>query len=112
MLQNDLPKIHKCTLPFYSIVSNIGTAFYNLAHFLSQSLSHLTSNNLYMDKYCYDFADQQKMHLPPNYTMLSLDVIYLFTNVAIQGALDCLEKRFFKLYYSATKIGEILDFVN
>ena len=40
------PKIHKPTLDFCPIVSNVGTASYKLAHFLSQFLAHLTCNNL------------------------------------------------------------------
>ena len=45
-----LPRIHKSTLDFCQIVSNVGTASYKLAHFLSQSLAHLTCNNLYTVK--------------------------------------------------------------
>ena len=37
-----LPKIHKPSLTFRPIVSNVGTASYKLARFLSQSLAHLT----------------------------------------------------------------------
>ena len=45
-----LPKIHKPTLAFRPIVSNVGTASYKFSHLLSQSLAHLTCNNLYTVK--------------------------------------------------------------
>ena len=45
-----LPKIHKPSLSFHPIVSNVGTASYKLARFQSQSLAHLTCNNHYTVK--------------------------------------------------------------
>ena len=45
-----LPEVPKFTISFCSIVSNAVTAFYKLACFLSQSLAHLTYNNLYTVK--------------------------------------------------------------
>ena len=41
-----LPKIHKSTLAFHLIVSNVGTSPYTFARFLSQSLAPLTCNKL------------------------------------------------------------------
>ena len=64
-----LPKIHKHTLAFHLIVSNIDTASYKLAHFLSQSLTHLTCNNLHTVKNSYDFVDKLKLISPSNYTL-------------------------------------------
>ena len=69
-----LPKIHKPNLAFRPIVSNVGTASYKLARFLSQSLAHLTCNDFYPVKNSYDFVDKLKFISPSNYTMLSLDV--------------------------------------
>ena len=42
-----LPKIHKCTLAFLLIVSNVGTVSHKFARFLSQNVGHLTCNNFY-----------------------------------------------------------------
>ena len=42
-----LPKIPKPTLAYHLIVSNISIAFYKLADFLLQSLTHLTYTNIY-----------------------------------------------------------------
>ena len=73
-----LPKTHKPTLTFRPIVSNVGIAFYKLASFLSQSVAHLTCNNLYTVKNSYDFVDKLKLISSSNYAMLSLDVKSLF----------------------------------
>ena len=62
-----------------------------------------------------------KLISPSNYTMLSLDVKSLFTNVPIQGAsdcfsnsksMDCLEKRLCEFHYSSIEIEEILNLVH
>ena len=63
-------------------------------------------------KNSYNFADKLKLISPSNYTMLSLDVISLFTNVLIQGALDCLEKTLREFHYSSTEIEKILNLVH
>ena len=88
-----LIKIHKPTFVFCLIVSNISSASYKFAHFLSQSLAHLTCNKLYIVKTSYNFVDKLKLISSSNYTMLSLDVKSIFTNVPIQVPLDCLEER-------------------
>ena len=43
--------------------------------------------------------------------MLSLDVKSLFTNVPIQGGLDCLEKMLLEFHYSSIEFEEILNLV-
>ena len=44
--------------------------------------------------------------------MLSLNAKILFTNVPIQGALSCLEKRLREFHYSSIEIEEILSLVH
>ena len=44
--------------------------------------------------------------------MLFLNVKSLFTNVPIQGALDCLEKMLNKFHYSSIEIEEILSLIH
>ena len=58
------PKIHKPTLAFRPIVSEVGTASYKPALFLSQFLAHLNSNNLYIVKNTYDFVENLNLFLP------------------------------------------------
>ena len=55
--------------------------------------------------------DKRKRIYPRNYIILSLDVKSLFTNVLIQGALACLEKRVCKFHCSTIEIEEILNLV-
>ena len=107
-----LLKFHKPTLAFRLIVFNIGTASCKLALFLSHSLALLICNNLYTVKNSFDFAEKLKLIISPtNYTMLSLDVKSLFTNVKIQRALDCMEKRLREFHYSSVEVEEILNLV-
>ena len=99
-----VPKIHKPILTFCPIVFNVFTASYKLPFFPSQSLAHLTCNNLYTMKRSNDFAEKLKLNSDSNYSMLFLDVISLFTNISIQWVLDYLEKRLCELHYSSTEI--------
>ena len=73
------------TLAFRPIVSNIGTASYKLARFLSRFLAHLTCNNLYTVKNSYDFMDKLKLISLSNYAMLSLDVKSHFLMLQFKG---------------------------
>ena len=90
----DLLKIHKLSLTFRPIVSNVGTASYKFARFLSHSLPHLNCNNTVKNSY-----DKIELISPSNYIMLSLDVKSFFSNVPVQGALDCLEKSSREFHY-------------
>ena len=65
------PIIHKLTLAFRPIVSNVGTASYNLTCFLAHSLAHLTCNNIYTVKNSYGFVDKLKHYF-------SLKLYYAF----------------------------------
>ena len=56
-----LPIIHTPALVFLPIVFNIGNGSYKLARFLSQSLAHLTCNNLYTVINSYDFVGKLKL---------------------------------------------------
>ena len=77
------PKIHKPTLDFRPIVSNVGTASYKLACFLSQYLVHLTCNSLYTVKISYNFVYKLKCISSLKYTMFLYDVKSPFTKVLI-----------------------------
>ena len=72
----------------------------------------MTSNNLCTVKNSYDLMDKHKYLSPANYNIVSLDIKSVFTNVPIQGALDCLEKGLHEFLYSSVEIEEILNLVN
>ena len=59
------------------------TVSYKLAHFLSQSVAHLTYNNFYTVKNSYDFVDKLKIIFLSNYTMLSHKLYYAFSSCQI-----------------------------
>ena len=63
-------------------------------------------------KNTYDFVDKHKLISPLNYTMLSLYVKSLFTNVPFQEMLECLVKRLRKSHYSSNELEEILNLVH
>ena len=91
-------KIHNLTLASRPIISNVETSSHKLARFLSQSLAHLTCNNLYTMKNSCEFVDKLKLISPPNYTMLSLNWI-------------AWKKSLREFYYSSIEIEEVLNLV-
>ena len=97
-------KVHKLPengnmdqLPIRPIVSNIGTATYQLAKYLAKLLSPL-SQSQYTVKSTKDLI--QKIHnvnVPDGFNMISFDVKSLFSSIpleeAINGALDIIYHR-------------------
>ena len=97
-------KVHKLPengnmdqLPIRPIVSNIGTATYQLAKYLAKLLSPL-SQSQYTVKSTKDLI--QKIHnvnVPHGFNMISFDVKSLFSSIpleeAINGALDIIYHR-------------------
>jgi len=89
-----LPKIHKPNCPLRIIVSTINSPLFSLAIFLKDILQNsidrsigYVANSHQLVKTLNDFT------MDPNYRMVSLDVISLFTNVPIDLALESIEKR-------------------
>jgi hypothetical protein len=84
-----LPKIHKENTPLRIIVSSIGTALYPLASFMQeiisenipQAIGHVNNS---FDLYC----SLSGRKIPNSYTLISLDVISLFTNVPTDLAIN------------------------
>ena len=60
----------------------------------------------------YDFVDKRKHISTSNYTVLSLDIKSLFTNVLNQEMPDCIDKRLHEFNYSYIEIKEILNLVH
>ena len=77
------------------IISNIGTATYDLAKYLAQLLK-LLSESQYTIKNCKTFTKRlKKMRIPPGYKMVSFDVVSLFTNVPLDETIDIIIKRIY-----------------
>jgi len=89
-----LPKIHKPNCPLRIIVSTINSPLYSLSVFLKDILYEsldksvgFVANSYQLTKELIDFK------MEPNYKLVSLDVISLFTNVPIELAMESIEKR-------------------
>ena len=95
-------KVHKISndgtvneLPLRPIVSNIGTATYELAKNLAKLLSPL-SHSEYTIKSTKNFIENIKNRkIPRNYEMISFDVKSLFTNVPLEKTIQIILKRVF-----------------
>ena len=71
-------------VPIRPIVSNIGTATYQLAKYLAKLLSPL-SQSKYTVKSTKDFIEKiRNINLPHGFDMISFDVKSLFTSVPLE----------------------------
>ena len=95
-------KMHKLSLngkvddlPLRPIVSNINTATYNLAKFLSNLLAPLLESE-YTVKNTKNFVDNiKKENIQKDYKMVSFDVKSLFTNVPLDRTINIILKRIY-----------------
>ena len=95
-------KIHKLKLndkvdqlPIRPIVSNIGTATYNLARHLTISLSPLSKSKYTIDSTKYFTEKIKQETIPDRYKTVSFDVKSLFTNVLLEKTLDMTTERIY-----------------
>ena len=96
-------KIHKLPvdggineLPIRPIVSNLNTATYNLAKYLSKLLSPLRQSGNTV-KNIEEFIEELKQQkLSKEHKMLSFDVKSLFTNVPLNRTIDIILKRMYE----------------
>ena len=86
-----LPKIHKAGTPLRPIVSSIGSPTYRLAKELARILAPLMGKTDTFVKNSAEFAeDIRKAHADKETTMVSFDVVSLFTKVPLKEALGCI----------------------
>ncbi|XP_046629061.1 uncharacterized protein LOC124309441 [Neodiprion virginianus] len=93
-----LPKIHQQDVPLRIIVSFTNSPTFNLA----RTLSKWIGNNIVLpaSRFKDSFVlveGSSKFSLPPNYTLISLDVVSLFTNVPQDLAIDAINSRWSQL---------------
>ena len=104
-------KIHKLPvdggineLPIRPIVSNLNTATYNLAKYLSKLLSPLRQSGNTV-KNTEEFIEELKQQkLSKEHKMLSFDVKSLFTNVPLNRTIDIILKRIYEKNEIVTSI--------
>jgi hypothetical protein len=89
-----LPKVHKPGVPFRIIISSIDSPLYGLATFLHEIISkNIPEAPSRVDN---SFQLVQKLiekRVDPDYTLISLDVVSLFTNIAMELALEGVSNR-------------------
>ncbi|XP_065326070.1 uncharacterized protein LOC135932513 [Pelmatolapia mariae] len=89
-----LPKIHKEVIPLRPIVNSINSATYNISKHLATILAPLVGNTPHHIKNSTDFTDKvQKLTLDPDETMVSFDVVSLFTCIPTTEAVETVRKR-------------------
>lgn len=77
-----LPKIHKEDFPLRPIVSFVGSPTYNLTKYLANLLKFAFEKDDFYTKNSYDLVKElQNIRIPPDYILISLDVVSLFTNI-------------------------------
>lgn len=111
-----LPKVLKINIPLKPIITNTGTVIYPLEKFLASTFPTLCGNNThtllclcYSQTNSYAFCERIKIIPPENADTLSPDVEFLFTNVPVEEALNCLETRMLVFDYTDFEIRQLLS---
>jgi len=77
-----LPKTHKKDTPMRPIVSSIQSPFYKLSKFLSNIIANVVGKNNHYIKDSFEFKKFiDTVKVIPNYQLISLDVVSLYTNI-------------------------------
>lgn len=93
-----LPKIHKPNLSYRPIVSSINGPLHKLGRFIHTKLLPLTSDHFSSTKNSLHFKQStESIIIPDGYTLISLDVTSLFTNVPIELVKNAINNRKNKL---------------
>jgi len=85
----DLPKIYKKNISYRIIVFSVGTALCPLEIFLHEIISKnisLPSSHVYNSFDLYKFLS--KLIIPQSHSLITLDVVSLFTNVPLNLAIN------------------------
>ena len=88
-----LPKMHKPGVPLRPVLSATGTYNFELAKWLNSVLQPLVNSQHSVDS-AFEFVDLLK-DLPVASTMVSFDVVSLFTNVPLHDTIDVILDRVF-----------------
>ena len=112
-------KIHKLDtngkvddLPIKHIISNFGAKTYHLAKYLTQLLKPLNESR-YAVKKTKEFTEKiRKQNIPKGFSLVSFDVISLFTNVPLEDTINVIlriyEKKEFVSNLSSREMRELL----
>ena len=83
-----MPKVHKTGIPLRPVVSMIGTAQYGLGKYLDGIIKPCIPND-HMLLSSSDFIERlSSVTFPSQYSMVSFDVVSLYTNVPLAEAIE------------------------
>ena len=107
-----LAKVHKLNgstdvnqLPLRPVISNIGTATYELSKYLADLLRPLTKSEYSIDS-TKDFIDRiRQKGIPQGYEMVSFDVVSLFTSVPLDYTINLILDKIYREKLVKTKIS-------
>ena len=108
-----LAKVHKLKddsksvneLPLRPVISNIGTATYEVSKYLADLLQPLTKSE-YTIESTKDFVGKiRNKNIPPDYEMISFDVVSLFTSVPLDFTIELILDKVYKDKLIKTKLS-------
>ena len=83
-----LAKVHKEGTPLCPVISMIGTPQYGLAKYLDNVIKPCIPND-YMLSSTQDFMNRlYSVNIPSSYSLVSLDIVSLLTNVPLKEVID------------------------
>jgi len=89
-----LSKIHKSGHQFRLIVSSIDSSFYSLASFLQRMIVSKVPYTLSHIEHSFQLIERlRNVKLDNKHVLLSLDVVFLFTNIPLDLAIDNVSER-------------------
>ena len=92
-----LPKIHKDNVPLRPIIRSVGSVIYNMAKFLAFVLRPLVGKTKHNGQNSFDFAKKIKgVTLKTEETIISYDVVGLFTSISPTSAIDAVHQALLK----------------
>ncbi|XP_058445859.1 uncharacterized protein LOC131427008 [Malaya genurostris] len=77
------PKAHKPDLPLRPVVPNITAPTYQLSKYLASILQRSTHSEFNVSDSFQFITNIKQITLPPNYVLVSFDVVSLFTNIPL-----------------------------
>ncbi|XP_037052022.1 uncharacterized protein LOC119085679 [Bradysia coprophila] len=93
-----LIKIHKTGHPIRPIVASIGSPTYNLSKMFSNILKNVVGKSHRSIKNGTELVKKiRRIRLPPNYVLISLDVVSLFTKIPKDLVVSAVNKRWTKI---------------
>ena len=92
-------------LPMRPVISNIGTATYELSRYLAGLSKPLTRSEFSVDS-SKEFVDTLRTQtLPPGFCLVSFDVVSLFTKVPLDFTIELILKKIYEDRVITTKIS-------